>query len=453
MRSGRLLAGAAFVAVAAGWACPAPVAAAPVAAAATQTEIVVLDDGVDAAQVAADHARRFGFATTHIYRYALKGYAATLSPAQRQLVGGEAGVRFVNNSANLRLPEDRGLRLRSDLVGPGQPQVTSAAIKRIGAPGSSTASGDGKGSVPINVAVVDGGIDAEHPDLNVVGGFNCLDGGEQDWADRDGHGTLVSGVIGARDNSIGLVGVAPGANLFAVRVATSSGSISGQAALCGLDWVAGTRMDGKPGNDVAVANLSFGGQNPGSEFGPGCGVASGDALREAICGLISAGVAPVASAGNAAMDFRSTSPANFPTVLTVTAIADFDGRPAGDASAPGSCFGADDEPASFSNFAVRTQDASHVVAAPGVCVDSTFLGGRYATANGTSFSAPLVTGTVALCIHNGRCPKADPAMAIARVFSDARSFNTANPDYGFVGDPLRPDGNRIYGYLVDASRY
>ena len=49
--------------------------------------------------------------------------------------------------------------------------------------------------------------------------------------------------------------------------------------------------------------------------------------------------------------------------------------------------------------------------------------------------------------------KADPAMAIARVFSDARSFNTANPDYGFFGDPLRPNGDRVYGYLVDASRY
>jgi subtilisin len=88
-------------------------------------------------------------------------------------------------------------------------QILPAGIDRIDADRTSTRSGDGRGSVNINVAVLDTGIDIEHPDLNVVGGKDCTSGSGFD--DPNAHGTHVAGTIAARDDDIGVVGVVPGA--------------------------------------------------------------------------------------------------------------------------------------------------------------------------------------------------------------------------------------------------
>jgi subtilisin family serine protease len=109
------------------------------------------------------------------------------------------------------------------------------------------------------IAIVDGGIQPDHPDLNVVGGVNCLAGGDpNDWADRDGHGTFAAGLVGARDNDFGVAGVSPGARLFAVRAIDAVTGLGSDAdVICGLDWIAGTRYDNNPNNDIAVANMSL----------------------------------------------------------------------------------------------------------------------------------------------------------------------------------------------------
>jgi subtilisin family serine protease len=104
----------------------------------------------------------------------------------------------------------------------------------------------------------------------------------------------------------------------------------------------------------------------------------------------------------------------------------------------------DDAPASFSDYATTAADAAHVVAAPGVCITSTWPGGGTNTISGTSMAAPHVAAVVALCISSGRCER-DPARAIRTVVAESQRHSTeAN---GFAGDGA-PHGARRYGYLV-----
>lgn len=71
--------------------------------------------------------------------------------------------------------------------------------------------------------------------------------------------------------------------------------------------------------------------------------------------------------------------------------------------------------------------------------------------SGTSFSAPVVAGTVALCIASGPCAGLTPNQIIAKIVNDAAAYNNANLDYGFDGDPNHPIAGRYYGYLVRAA--
>ena len=130
--------------------------------------------------------------------------------------------------------------------------------------------------------MLDSGIQPDHPDLNVVGGTNCLDSGKKnDFDDLYGHGTFVGGLVGALDNKIGRVGIAPGARLFGVRVLNQDGYGTDAEVICGIDWVAGTRLDGDSNNDVAVSNLSLGGlADEGDDGRCGRSVADSDPLRD-----------------------------------------------------------------------------------------------------------------------------------------------------------------------------
>ena len=116
---------------------------------------------------------------------------------------------------------------------------------------------------------------------------------------------------------------------------------------------------------------------------------------------------------------------------------------------------ADDTVAFFSNFATLPADQAHTVAASGVCILSSFLGGGYDLISGTSQSAPAVTGTVALCIAAGPCAGLTPAQVIQKIIADAAAYNTnrRNSGYGFAGDPLRPITGKYYGYLIRAGLY
>ena len=281
----------------------------------------------------------------------------------------------------------------------------SNAIRRIGGLESPTAKIDGIDErVNIDVAVIDTGIQPDHPDLNVVGGYNCVGNGNASaWADKDGHGTMVAGFIGALDNDLGVVGVAPGARLWALRVQNKKETITDTAVWCALYWVS------QHSDVIDVVNMSI--VDPDPNRNEPCGPKGKDRLHEAICDLVRKGVTVVVGAGNDAMDTTTFTPAAWPEVITVSALADNDGQPGGlggsFASTSSWCDPAyaayqDDHMAGFSNFGAAVD-----IAAPGVCIQSTWPGSQYLIWSGTSFATPLVSGAAALYLSTH--PSATPA--------------------------------------------
>jgi subtilisin len=373
----------------------APVSAAPLAtatrdpSAVPDSYIVTLDSG-DPGVVAAEHARTRGAKVQFVYRSALRGYAAHMSAAEARALAADPRVRSV-------VPD----RLVSVAA-----QTVPVGVTRIGGALSSARAGDGRGAVDVDVAIIDTGIDTKSRDLTVAGGVNCVPGGLS-YDDLYGHGTHVAGIVGAQDNKAGVVGVAPGARLWAVRVLNSQGVGTWSSVMCGIDWVtahAGT---------IEVANMSLGGGGPEGSCTDG-------GLHQAICSSVAAGVTYVVAAGNAASDARDFVPANYDEVITVSAITDFDGKPGG-LGAPTCTTGFDDIFASFSNYGPDVD-----LTAPGMCVLSTWRGNTTATLSGTSMASPHVAGAAALYLS--RHPGASPA-DVKRALIQAGTHDwTGDPD-------------------------
>ena len=417
--------------------------------------IVVLRQGADAAQVTAKHGKAYGFAPQLVYRHALRGYAATLPEAALAGIASRPEVRFVSEDGEVTAASCPTVTLTAVA-----PQCLPTGVDRIDADASSTAAGNAQGEVPVNVAVLDTGTEGSHPDLNVVGGVNCTGDNRGALVDpgKVAHGTHVGGIIGAKDNGFGVVGIAPGARLYSVRVLEKDVEGTVSMLLCGLDWVIATRSNADPTDDIAVANMSL---SAGREDDGNCGRTNQDALHLAICNAAAAGIVSVAAAGNEGVDLASSAPATYDEVLAVTAIVDYDGRPGGLGTMPPnfpkySCGPEDDDSgAFFSNFATQVADQSHTIAAPGACIYSTWSEARYSLLSGTSMATPHVAGTAALCIASGRCARLTPQQIVDKIVSDAARYNNAkrNSGYGFQDDPLRPISGKYYGYLIRAALY
>lgn len=388
--------------------------------------IVVLNDSVgDPQRVANEHSRAFNAAVSHVYRYALKGYAAVIPNDRVAALRRDSRVAFIS--------EDRPVQAVA--------QALPTGVDRIEGEKSSQVAGNGSGSTSIRVAVIDSGS-GPHSDLNIVGGRNCSTGSR--YNDGNGHGTHVAGTIAAKDDGAGVVGVAAGAPIYSVRVLNNSGSGSWSSVICGIDWVSNTTAH----PPIPVANMSLGGS--GSDDG-NCGNTNNDALHKAICRSVAKGTTYVVAAGNSAANLAGFVPAAYNEVLSVTAEADFNGQPGGGAAA--TCRSDVDETAAdFSNWAVSTADQDHTIAAPGVCILSTWKGGGYNTISGTSMASPHMAGAAALCLSSSTCSGA-PSDIMAKLRADAAAADASNT-YGFTQDPnSSPISGRYYGYLGYAGGY
>jgi subtilisin len=381
-------------------------------------------------------ARHQDISTTHRFDDAVHGFSARLGRSDLAAIRKDPRVAEVVKDLPVK-----ATGLVPVTVGDNIP----TGVRRLGAAVGTSV----RQASTANVAVIDTGIDLTHPDLNAVSGTDCT--GHGTAQDGNGHGTHVAGIIGARNNGSGAVGVAPGTKLWAVRVLGSDGSGYTSGVICGIDWVTSTRTDASTTNDIAVANMSLGG---GAAPNVNCGRTVGDPMHIAICNSVAAGVTYVVAAGNSSTDEQTFSPANYPEVLTVTAVSDSDGLP-GALGGTVACVGnADDSAASYSNFATRAVDIAHTIAAPGSCIRSTYPGNQYATMSGTSMASPHVTGLVALCEGengaHGPCWGKSPADVIALMRKGAADQAAAVPTSVFAGAPSRPIAGRYYGDLASA---
>ncbi len=378
-----------------------------------ESVIVALNDNVrDPDVVARGVINSHGGQLGHVYEHAVKGFSAQLP---------EAAVQ-----ALLRNPQVK--RIEPDLTLQAFGQVLPTGIDRIDADLNLGAKIDGIDErVNVDVAILDTGIDGTHPDLNVAGGYNTTSRFTTKWNDGNGHGTHVAGTVAALDNDFGVVGVAPGARLWAVKVLADNGTGSLSNIIKGIDWVT------KNAATIEVANMSLGGQGVSSTY------------REAIQKSVAAGVVYVVAAGNEYRDILGgdlafgtsddTIPAVYPEVATISAIADSDGAPGGYGATTSEGY-ADDTYADFSNFSNSKTDGSswylsnnNGISSPGLGIDlmmpgvdilSTYKGGGYATGSGTSMAAPHAAGLAALYIaEHGRANNASEVYSIRQALITA----------------------------------
>ncbi|MCH8614752.1 S8 family serine peptidase [Sphingomonas sp. SM33] len=288
----------------------------------------------------------------HTYEHSIKGFAVRAAA----LSNGRSPI------AEMRAKNPR-------ITGCEEDQVMRAVVaKPSGKPGG----GGGSEQTPYGVTmvrggttdqsnsgktawVIDTGIDFTHPDLNVdVARSVSFVGGT--GSDRNGHGTHVSGTIGAKKDGKGVVGVAPGVKLVAVQVLGASGSGSTSGVIAGIDYVADHGIAGD------VANMSLGG-------------GYSQALNDAVVAA-SSKVKFALAAGNEGDNANNHSPAsaNGPNIYTVAAVDSAKTL------------------ASWSNYGKPPVD----YADPGVSIYSTYKGGGYATLSGTSMATPHMAGVLLL---------------------------------------------------------
>lgn len=271
------------------------------------------------------------------------GFIARLSSAELQRLKSDTSVAFIE--------QDRIIAFGScfQVV---EPKLITWNVARVGY-------GDGTGKT---AWVIDSGIDLTHPDLNVdVTRSRSFVTGITSAADENGHGTHVAGIIGAKNNSIGVLGVASGANLVALKVFNKDGEGTVGSIIQALSYV---NQNGKAGD---VVNLSLGEDQ------------ISNILDQQVQNTASKGIYVAIAAGNDNKPAIQFSPgrANGSNIFTVSAVDSLDNF------------------ASFSNYGNDVID----FAAPGVKILSTYLNGKYAVFTGTSMAAPHLAG---LLLLNGK---------------------------------------------------
>jgi hypothetical protein len=358
--------------------------------------IVVLEDSVERpGRVAERHSENRGAQISQVYRHAINGYAAEIPAAQLDAIRHDPNVAYVE-------PDYRG-EIASQTVPTG--------INRIFATSNETLAIDEVDErVDVDVAVFDTGI-AEHDDLNVVGRIDCSGNPcEKGGSDGSGHGTHVAGTIAALDDGFGVVGVAPGARLWAIKVVDDTGAGKLSELIAGIDWVTATREDANPENDIEVTNASLRYWNE----------TFSNAFKEALEKSLTAGVVHVAAAGNESEVVKYLPGSNF-NEITVSALADFDGEPSE----------GEDSLAGFSNFGTVVD-----VAAPGVNILSTLPNDSYGELSGTSMASPHVAGAAAILAAAKQPQNGSDVKAIRDAIVEEGNFAWEDTSGDAVQEPL-----------------
>lgn len=287
----------------------------------------------------------------HTYQYAVKGFAVRLpaSPSGRSVT-----ARLKSHNPNISACEHDGITraaLRPGGGGGGATQSTPWGVTRVGGAGSASASTG-------RAWIIDSGIDLTHPDLNVdaASGKSFL-ASTGSLNDTYGHGTHVAGIIGAKNNSIGVVGVAAGVRVVPVRVLDGTGTGPDSGVIAAIDYVYNSASVGD------VANLSLIADAPSTT------------MDTAVRNLGAKGVYVTIAAGNNSADAGNYSP----------------GRASGGNVYTVSAFASGDNWASFSNYGSVISWSE-----PGVSIKSTYKGGSYMTLSGTSMAAPHLAGILLL---------------------------------------------------------
>ncbi|MBI4267514.1 MAG: S8 family serine peptidase, partial [Chloroflexi bacterium] len=257
----------------------------------------------------------------------------------------------------------------------------------------------------VKVAIIDSGIDYTHPDLsaNYAGGYDFVND-DADPMDDNGHGTHVAGTIAGRDDGVGVVGVAPEARLYALKILNANGSGYSSDVIAAIEWCIA--------NGIQVTNNSYGqSTNPGPVY------------QAVFDKAYAAGILHVAAAGNSGNTGGTGDTVGYPAKFySVVAVAATDKN---NVRASWSSTGPDVE-----------------LSAPGVGITSTLPGGGYGLSSGTSMAAPHVTGLAALVFTSG----ITDSNGNGRVNDEVREkLATTADDIGAVGR------DTLYGYgIVDA---
>lgn len=396
--------------------------------------IVVLDDaaspGGHAANraAAADVARGLGLEPSATFGTALYGFAARVAEGRRQDLERDPLVAYIQIDRTFSLTGEP-----AQLAAASVAQTVPWSVTRIGAEGLAN------DALGVHVYVLDSGIAPTHPDLqaNLGNGFaswKCTGSACQgkSWGDDYGHGTMVAGIIGALDNTIDLVGVAPRATLHSVKVCGNSGTICNESKLIsGVDWVANeVRSRGQ----AAAANMSL--VFPGAKAGQctASGFTGNDAMHQSLCNAARLGVVFAAGAGNGGLDTSTQIPAAYDdAVMAVSAVSQAEDWP--DWSGWG------DDSATWT----ANPSAPVAITAPGVGVPVLTREGGIAVHNGTSLSTPHVTGAVALYLAS----HPQPASYAAFLNTRAALLAAAEDTSGFSntsGHPHAEDLVQVGGF-------
>lgn len=334
-----------------------------------------------------DVARGNGIEPRFVYRHAVNGFSGNVPPGRLNALRNDPRVVTIVPDREVRAigapdgkPEGKGKP-----GGGSESQVVPANITRIGATGTGyTGSG-------VGIAILDTGIDLSHRDLSV--GSDCFDAFGGDCGDRHGHGTHVSGTAAALDNSVDVIGAAPGATVFAVKVLDDSGSGSDATIIAGVEWV--TARVGSHGIRVANASLGRDGTTTDNPI-----------LYAAIQNMVAAGVVFTAAAGNDPnKDTSSHIPSAYSEAIAIASTTAVDGsnqckRLSGPIKADtASYFTTDGAKVLVSAPGEEAENVNRGCMIASVGVLSLKAGGGTTRMSGTSMAAPAAAGIAAQLVQ------------------------------------------------------